>query len=778
MSAVPKPTRRRILAGAVATAGAMATPSWVFDRASAASSVALTQVDASLPTTITRVWVGPMYWGNRLQDWQLNKGRIEHTSTAGRSIGLLTYDMIAGAQPATITVRTGTIAAGAGFSGILIGAGAGQLDPRAAALVQSASGTGGGLLCTYESDGSVQFRDHSSEANQLSYRTLPVTNAQRGSPRTVAEDVVLQLNVVPRAGVFDLQATATATVSGKLLAAATLAGVSEQQILGGISLFSAPLTTSSKARHWFRALSVGGGKIAAHPERAVGPILGTQWSLNDGVFKLSAQLMPIGTFEPHTVRLDRFSPLGFWMPGPTAFVSLISYTAQFRITNWDATRAWQYRVVYTDSLQNTTEYDGQVPAEPSSSQPLTIGVVNCTIHSFRPLDVPSAQQSPLQRQLGLYTSNNLYFPYNGVTSGLAANNPDLLAVLGDQLYENRPTAPLNTAAPTLDYLGKYYLWLWAFRDLTANIPTITLVDDHDVLQGNIWGHSGAAAPKGSNGSAGGYVKAAAFVNFVQSVQCGHNPDAFDATPVLQGISVYYCTFRYGCVSFAVVEDRKFKGGDADEKASNGKPYDLDTLDLLGARQEAFLQQWATMDPGLAKVCLSQTLWGCLMTSGTTTDLSDSNGSPRAARRRALQLVRSARALLLAGDQHLGSVVRHGINTFGDGPVQFTVPPAGTSYTRWFQPGSLPNSEGMPNTGDYVDVFGNKMHVRAVANPSVSWNALNAAGGTRDVGDEAIKRDGFGVVRVRPALQSFEIDCYPANGGAQYPGWPIFMPFDT
>ena len=775
MSAVPKPTRRRVLAGGLATAGVMATtPSWAFQPANAASAIPLTQVDDSRPTNVTRVWVGWMYWANRLQDWRLNRGRIEHLSTAGRSVGLLTYDIASGAQPASISVRTGTLAAGQGFSGILIGAGGGQLDPRAAALVQSASGTGGGLICTYESDGSVQFRDHTSEANQLSYRTFPVTNARQGSARTLAEDVTLRLDVVPRGNVFDLTGTATVTLTGQVLATATLLGVSDSQITGGISLFSAPLGTSSQSRHWFRALSVGGDKIEAHPEREVGPILGTLWSLSDGVFKLTAQFMPIGALEPHTARLDHRSPFGFWIPGPTAFISLTNYTAQFRVTNWDATKAWQYRVVYTDSTQNTIEYDGQVPADPGSSNPLTIGVVNCTIHSFRPLDVPSAAKLPLQKQLGLYTSDNLYFPYNGVASGLAANNPDLLAVLGDQLYENRPTAALSQTMPTLDYLGKYYLWLWAFRGITADIPTITLVDDHDVLQGNLWGHGGAAAPNGNNGSAGGYVKPGAFVNFVQSLQCAHNPDAFDPTPVLQGISVYFCTFRYGCVRFAVVEDRKFKGGDADETGPSGK-YNLDTIDLLGARQEAFLQQWAGMDPGLAKVVLTQTLWGCLMTSGTTADLSDSNGSPRAARRRALSLVRSAGGLLLAGDQHLASVVRHGINTFSDGPVQFTVPPAGTSYARWFQPGSLPNNEGLPYTGDYVDAFGNKMHVRAVANPLVSWSALNAAGGTRDVGDEAIKRDGYGIVRVRPALQTFEIDCLPANGGPQYPGWPVFVP---
>ena len=89
-----------------------------------------------------------------------------------------------------------------------------------------------------------------------------------------------------------------------------------------------------------------------------------------------------------------------------------------------------------------------------------------------------------------------------------------------------------------------------------------MVDDHDVVQGNLWGHSGAAAPKGDL-QAGGYVKAASFINMLQRIQTGHNPDAFDPTPVLQGITVYYAAFRYGGVSFAILEDRKFKGGDAD-----------------------------------------------------------------------------------------------------------------------------------------------------------------------------------------------------------------------
>ena len=72
------------------------------------------------------------------------------------------------------------------------------------------------------------------------------------------------------------------------------------------------------------------------------------------------------------------------------------------------------------------------------------------------------------------------------------------------------------------------------------------------------------------------------------------------------LTVYYGAMRYGGVSFALLEDRKFKTGDADMKDPTGAPYPLTGLELLGARQEAFLGAWRTMHPGLPKVALAQT----------------------------------------------------------------------------------------------------------------------------------------------------------------------------
>ena len=57
----------------------------------------------------------------------------------------------------------------------------------------------------------------------------------------------------------------------------------------------------------------------------------------------------------------------------------------------------------------------------------------------------------------------------------------------------------------------------------------------------------------------------------------------------------------------------------------------------------------------------------------------------AGRLRAVRLAKAARALIVAGDQHVGHLVRHGISGFTDGPLQFTPPAGSSSFQRWFAP---------------------------------------------------------------------------------------------
>ncbi len=763
---------------------------WPFATASAASAAsALHRVD-SAPSDVLRPWLGPELWANRLADWQLNQGRIEclvSTTTLGiRTVGILTEEMVPGPWSCQLTVHTGTLASGIGGSGFLIGAGGGQLDWRAAALVQRLAGTGGGFLCLFESDGQVRFRDHAQELNPTALPVLPSVNTPTTRvPRSVAEDVLLTLDIAPSAAVatFDVTLTATDATTGALLSQATRVGVPEAAVLGGVSLVSGPTSPKTAgARYWFAQLCAGGPKLVTHPERATGPIMGALYSLSSGVLKLSAHMMPVSVTEPQDVLLQIQAADGSWTDGPTATIDACG-VAGFRVTGWDSTQPWPYQLVYGPGTSSQASYAGIVAAEPDGTSQLRIATVSCAIHTFRSLTTPSAYavRMPGERPLGLYTADSMYFPYADVVASLTAHQADLLVALGDQYYDTQPWPVVTGPGAILDMRSRWHLWLWSFRDLTATRPTIVLVDDHDVYQPNLWGHAGAPATSSFN--FGGYAMDPTFVNAVQGIQCGHNPDPYDPTQVLQGIDVYYGTFRYGGTSFAVLEDRKFKLGNYNGKdPTTGQALTPTSLELLGARQELFLSEWALMDLGMPKVVLTQTLWATLSTRSTNAPAVDydSNGYPPLNRSTAVALVKAAGAIVLSGDQHLASLVRHGLQTFTDGPVQFTGPAVGSGYQRWFEPRPLANPEATPSTGDFTDAFGNRVHVLAVANPSVTQARWAAYHSSRMVGDRNLKKDGYGIVRVDYGAQEFVFECWPCNADpavdSPYPGWPYHLPF--
>ena len=329
----------------------------------------------------------------------------------------------------------------------------------------------------------------------------------------------------------------------------------------------------------------------------------------------------------------------------------------------------------------------------------------------------------------------------------------------------------------LDYLYKWYLWYWAHRELTRNTPSVTIPDDHDVFHGNLWGDGGTIPPSQPAGGKypehyrggfeshwiqdfGGYRMGADFANMVERTQTSHLPDPFDPTPVKNGIGVYYTDILYGGIGFAILEDRKFKSPPArilpEDKIVNGfsqiEGYDAikadrDSAILLGDRQLEFIKHWAADWEGTwMKISLTQTIFANVSTYPDTfkTDAGtprllplpqgvipkdyslakdmDSNGWPQSGRNRALSELRKGFTFMIAGDQHLGSVVQHGIDQWHDAGISFCVPSVANVWPRrWFPP--LPGKnhiEGMPvYTGDYPDGFGNRISVYAVSNPYIS-----------------------------------------------------------
>ena len=701
------------------------------------------------------VWIGPEYWVNPMEDWKLAGGRIECVRGGGdRNVQLLTHQLGAKSGEFAMSVLLGRAdgGRGAGSAGFRVGIKSDLGDYRSALLF--GKGTDAGLT----SDGA------------LFIGSKPGKNAPKlAAP--LPEKVRLALKL--RAGQLVLSATDPA--GGKVLGETS--AKAPEDLSGNMALVNNFAASgkgkggpAAKALFWFSDWKLSGDKVVAHPEQAFGPILFAHHSVNGTVMKMTAHLPPVGPKDSKEAMLE-IKNGGTWKQLGSATMDPLARTVEFRSETWDASRETPYRVRYQWRGKDH-EFTGTIRKEP-------VG---------RPLVVA-----------GFTGNTDPGFPNAKLAENVGIHDPDLLVFTGDQIYEGVGgygihRSPVKLAS--LNYLRKFWLCGWAFRDLTRDRPALFFPDDHDVYQGNIWGQGGRHANGMAEHSAGGYAMPHEWVNMVQRTQTSHHPDPHDATPVEQGITVYYGAFTYGGVGFAVVEDRKFKSGPQGKVNEwKGRPdhvrnpdYDVTKLDkpglvLLGDRQLSFLDSWARdWNQAHLKVLLSQTIFCNLANyhgggqQYIPADL-DSNGWPQTGRRKAVDAMRRGHAFHLAGDQHLPSIVHHGVDTWQDAGYSFCVPSIAAGYPRSWRPDAEGRpvrnrpEENLPNTGDYKEGLGNHVTVHAIGNPEKK----NRPGRLETLHDKA---SGYGILRLDPSKQTITMECWRLlidaahpKPGDQFPGWP-------
>lgn len=470
--------------------------------------------------------------------------------------------------------------------------------------------------------------------------------------------------------------------------------------------------------------------------------------------KLTAQLYPLMPDESRDVHLDLMYPGKNWETVATETIVYPGWSAHFRIESWDNTLDVRYRLRHGEKAT----FEGLIRKDPVDKDVIVVGSLSCN---------SSRTPGPRPRMI----------------ENLKKQDPDLLFFAGDQSYHH-----------TQHTFG----WLEfgvQFRDVLRDRPTITIPDDHDVGQANIWGENGKRAET-TAGPAGGFYFPAEYVNMVQRCQTWHLPDPHDDTPIERGIGVYYTNLKVGEIDFAILEDRKFKSGPKgkippmgprpdhiNDPAYDRSAIDLPGLKLLGDRQLEFLDAWSEDWSGAEmKAVLSQTAFcGAVHLHGRESnrllaDL-DCNGWPQKGRNEALRRIRRAWAPHLCGDQHLAVVVQHGIDSPSDGPFGFTSPAiVNTIYGRWWHPedeqagpNPVPDSP-LPWTGEFEDGLGNLIRMLAYANPP-------------DRQDETQRADGHGIVRFNKIDRTITFECWPrfADVGdgdlVQFDGWPITIRMD-
>lgn len=763
--------------------GTVVTPSAAAMQAAKRPNLAALSPVDPIPNNEQRNWLGKAYWGNRLQDWQVNNGRIEclraEASFEVRTVALLTRALNNAHKPARLRMHLGNLTPSKnGFCGFLLGIGAGKLDYRASALAQRYGGENGGFMAVIDSTGELSFRDFSNQNKPIAYEQLQRTTHSQTKKPLADKEIILDCHIDPTdQATFDVRLIASDAKTGEELGFIVRTQVPASELLGGIAMLSSPPAKQAGARWWFNRIETGGEKISINEEHALGPVMGCLYSLNKSVLKLTAQFLPIANPHKKHVRLEyKAAKDATWQQGQTKPIEE-GYVACFRLSKWDFSQAYEYRIVFTDA-PNTALFCGTIVKDHQSSKQLNIALYSCIIPTAKSLDRDVYEKLiPQEAILGRYTPDNILFPHNKLVTHCDSHAPDLYVFAGDQYYETYPTRyGRDTPDAKLDTLYRWYLWFWTFRDSVRHRPAIVIADDHDVLQGNLWGNGGKDSSDNTE-EGGGFSWAKDLVRMVYRIQHSHNPDAFDPTPIKHDIPVTYGEFEYGGVSFAVIEDRKFKtppNTEVDPLLTKGE--------LLGKRQEDFLKHWSENKTHLPKICLTASMWGSPQTKGNAEPLLDydANGYPPDGRTRAVSLVKRANALVLAGDQHLAMVAKQGVNDFEDGALFFAGPAAAAFWQRWFEgEGKLENKRNNhPNTGNFIDTFGNKMRVLAVANPKLTYAEFKASNKHwgNFVADHRLKSEGYGIVKVDHTKKQYTLECWPwdvdPNTGAQFEGWPF------
>ena len=477
----------------------------------------------------------------------------------------------------------------------------------------------------------------------------------------------------------------------------------------------------------------------------------TLYTVHEQTLKMTAQFYPIQDYEPFEAFLQKQEG-DQWIPIDTSEIIYPGYTAHFRVEGWEDTREVNYRVVHN----HRAFYEGRITANPVYKDTIIIASLSCN---------------------SVYPQHGGNISKTDIVENLEKAKVDLVFFAGDQVY---------------DHSQHYTYWLHfgkEFEDILRNTPTITIPDDHDIGQGNIWGAGGKKA-NSRDGTDGGYYMPASYIEEVQRAQTSHLPDPYDPTPIVQGISVYYTDLKWGGISFAILEDRKFKPGPAGlvqhdgaridlvtDPGVNTKAFDVPQATLLGERQLQFLEEWSTdWDDAEMKAVLSQTIFAMASNYTGKQDVEiiadfDTNGWPQTGRNKALSTIRKSYSVMIAGDQHLATVIQHGIEDWGDAGYSICSPAIANYWLRWWEP-KEPGANRKPGapgyTGDFLDGFGNKITVLAAANPTADEKAEGGKLSTRAA--------GFNIIKFVKSQRKIVVECWPRHvdieTGKQYEGWPI------
>lgn len=761
---------------------------------------------------VTSYWIGPQYWSNRLQDWQINKGRLEclNGNAPKRTVHLLTREISQKKGDFTIQMDIGKIQTennmdNDAYAGFMIGAGDTATDYRKRALIHHAATENDGFLAVVSGDGRLHFKYNDEQGTDISI----VSASQLKETKFTPDGIVLQLKILQMDTAYRAQLSLL-TKEGDEIGVSEIIIKNEQLLLGNIALIANGGADQKGHSFWFKNLELYGKKLSVYEERIFGPVAGILYTINNKTLKINAQLMPIGKMQKQTLKLEvALKGSNNWKTIADKFIDSKSYTVVYTIDEWETEFDFDIRLIY-NTLDNNGEineysYYGSVPAQPNMCDMVKLAVMHGNSHTI----------NSIMNTRNYNFSEQLLFPHNEIIHSIAEKPVDMLVYTGNQIDGYSPTMPDTRSLETaeLDYLYKWYLWQWSYSQLNRKMPAIVITDSKDYYQTKLWGESGKKAPVQPLDSfphryknkeyywptdQGGFIMPPDFVKLVEKTQVSHLPKPYDTTFLKNDISPYYTELNFAGISFAILEGRKFKTSPQtalpEQKPINGYPLFWETPDeyldkefakLFGQKQQEFLQQWSkNWNNALIKIAIVQSDFADIASYPDSLHnqftyplfypyekearnerreiLSKNmlvNAWPQNKRNKTIETLRKCYAFSISGGSNLGRLTHHGIDKTADAIYNFTPPPLVNKVPERWSPPPLPRRKAWNKDLYNRDGFGNKVKVMRLANQKYNnqktYKPFSA----------------YGIVTIDVCKQNITTDCIAADSNF-IEGWPV------
>lgn len=739
---------------------------------------------------VSRQWVGPDFYAHRFEDWRLNRGEIECLAPASnRYLFLLTGEakgVDSGHLQIVLKVSVPELPArprARNYVGLRLNLKSRGGDYREAALSSQ------GLEIGLTTEGLLFIGELESVSSEEKLETLK---------KALRQGVELKLGLTMAGRESSLKLSVVEMGTGQVLDELEELHLPLEKTEGGLALVSSlpeVRVESGEAVSRFKEIRIEGSIFQNRPERALGPVAFTLYSLSRGTLRLSAQFLP-GCLSSAAKAVLEIKEDGHWVAVARSPVRPDYWLATFCLPDWEASQDREFRV-RLEGMSQDPDYThiptGIIRKEPGSQHRLLLAI--------------------------LRQNQEEGYPHNGLVSALKQQNPDLLFFAGNQVF-GRPASfwreKFSPGQARQEYLRQWLLFGWAYSELLRDRPALVLPDARDYFQNKLWGENGRRVELASfpdpvaAQDSGGFLMPPDFIDLVLTTQVSHMPAAEDKLADSSAPDPPFWEIRYGGLSLAVVCDRWFKSApatllegaglrngwalnpDFDPKAGTA----LREARLLGPAQLELLEKWADDWSGgiWMKALLSQSLWVSLLTlpEGQAGEEAlwqlrplkpgeyppddrpvadfNSGGWPRPARDRVIRILRRARAVHLAGSGGPPAALIYGLENAADAVWAFVPPGVVNPFSGRWTPKPRQKTAGLKPplaTGNFEDAFGNRFSLKVVTNPSEDLTIEPGRG---------LAGYGLVVFNRETRLITLESVVRPENRPLAefrpYPGWPV------